>query len=209
MNKALFFSYETYIFDFDGTLVLSNEIKKKGFFECVKSFKNGNEILENIMKNDNNIDRFTIFKIIAEKLCNKQDEMIDLYENLLKNYDFYTVNKIIKLRPVIGSIELLNHLRNLKKNLYINSATPYKSLVKTLNGREMTHYFDEIFGMENGKKENIKKIKKHSRSNKKSILMIGDGIDDMKAAEEFDISFYPVGFKLTGRVSDFLGLINS
>ena len=209
MNKALFFSYKTYIFDFDGTLVLSNETKRKGFFECVKSFKNGNEILENIMKNENNIDRFTIFKIFAEKLCNKQEEIIDLYQNLLKDYEFYTVNNIIKLRPVRGSIELLNHLRNLKKNLYINSATPYKSLLKTLDGMKMTHYFDEIFGMGNGKKENIKKIKKHSRSNKKSILMIGDGIDDMKAAEEFNINFYPVGFKLTGRVSDFLELINT
>jgi len=207
VNKAQFYSFETYIFDFDGTLVLSNEIKRKGFFECIKSFENGKQILENIMKNDNNIDRFTMFKIFTEKFCSKRDEINNFYAKLLKDYEAYTVKQITKLNPVIGSIELLNTLKDLKKNLYINSATPHNSLIKTLNGRKMTYYFDKIFGIENGKIENINKIKKHSKSNEESILMIGDGIDDMNAAEQADISFYPVGIKLTGKVSDFSELI--
>ena len=207
MNKALFFAYETYIFDFDGTLVLSNEIKKEGFFECIKGFKNGKEILENIMKADKNIDRFKIFKIFTEKFCNNPDKNNKVYENLLKDYEIYTVNEIIKLSPIIGSIELLNTLKNLEKNLYINSATPYDPLLKTLDGRKITHYFDAIFGVENNKKENIRKIKNHSSSDKKSMIMIGDGKDDMNAAEEFDIDFYPVGTNLTSSVTDFSALI--
>ena len=203
MNKLLFFSYETYIFDFDGTLVLSNDIKREGFFQCVEAFKNGKEIIDNIMNKSKNSDRFSIFNNFSEKISANKDKKNIIYENLLKNYEKYTVEEIIKLKPINGSIKLLNYLKSKKKKIYINSATPLNSLVLTLKGRNIYHYFDKILGMENGKIENLQLIKKHSKSDKEMMLMIGDGKDDFKAAYEYNIKFYPVGDYLTSNRTDY------
>ena len=62
---------------------------------------------------------------------------------------------------------------------------------------EIINYFDEIYGMESSKVDNLKKIKKKSNSNKKYMIMIGDGLDDKDAATEFKIDFLPVGKILT------------
>ena len=61
--------------------------------------------------------------------------------------------------------------------------------------------------MEHGKRENLEIIKKHSNSEKKMMIMIGDGKDDLKAAKDFNIKFYPVGNKLTKKTSDFTAFI--
>ena len=152
-------------------------------------------------------DRFSTFKNFAETFSRNPEEANHLYNKLLNDYKKYTVSKIVNLKPINGSLELLNNLKKKKKKIYINSATPINSLLLTLNGRKITHYFDKILGVEQSKKENLKCIQKHSKSEKKSMLMIGDGQDDLKAAEEFKIKFYPVGTNLTSTHSDFSHLI--
>ena len=57
--------------------------------------------------------------------------------------------------------------------------------------------------MENGKIENLQLIKIHSKSDREMMLMIGDGKDDLKAANDFNIKFYPVGNYLTPNRTDF------
>ena len=37
--------------------------------------------------------------------------------------------------------------------------------------------------------------------------MIGDGLDDLQASENFNINFYPVGLELTGQPPDFSSLV--
>ena len=59
-----------WIFDFDGTLVSSNKIKKKGFYRVIEktkeSFSYMDEILESSIKGRSNI-----FKLYEEKMKHK------------------------------------------------------------------------------------------------------------------------------------------
>ena len=207
INKSNFFSYETYIFDFDGTLVLSNEIKREGFFKCVKNYESGYEIINKIMKSETKIDRYFIFRNFSEIICNDKTQQKYIYEKCLKNYGDYTLKKIIDLKPILGSIELLTQLKNIKKKLYINSATPFSNLELILKNRNLNCYFNKIFGLEGSKLDNLKRIKEDSNSLKNKMIMIGDGKDDLKAAKEFNIKFYPVGINLTGIFPNFTSLI--
>tara|TARA_Y100001978_G_scaffold202623_1_gene224405 strand:+ start:1637 stop:2281 length:645 start_codon:yes stop_codon:yes gene_type:complete len=206
-SKSIFYRFETFVFDFDGTLVFSNKIKKEGFFHCVKKFKNGEKFLNDFFDGNEKFDRFFIFDNFAKTISKNEKEAELLLKDLLVEYNNYTVKKITNLKPIEGSIKLLNNLKKRKKKIYINSATPYNSLLLTLNRRKLTNYFDKIFGMEKSKIENLRKIKEHSKTDKKLMLMIGDGKDDLKAAELFKIKFYPVGTILTDTITDYSHLI--
>lgn len=205
--KSNFFSYETYIFDFDGTLVLSNQIKRDGFDIIAKEYDNGIEIIAEIIKNNKNANRYLIFDKFVRVISANSNKFINLYEKLLKAYEHYTVQEIIDLQPINGSLELLSKLKIMGKKLYINSATPFDSLSLALTGRNLSNYFDQILGGEDKKIDNLKIIKSHSKSFKKRMIMIGDGLDDFQASKIFNINFYPVGLELTGRTTDFSSLI--
>ena len=205
--KSYFFEYETYIFDFDGTLVLSNEIKKEGFYQCIKDFNNGYKLLDEIKNNSVKNDRFHIFKEFALKVSKDYNEAEKYYKKFLIEYEKYTIQKIKRLSPIKGSIELLAKLKKDKKKVYINSATPFDPLNKTINAIKINQYFDKILGMENNKINNLKEIQNHSQSSKSLMIMIGDGSDDKNAAEKFNIDFYPVGKMLTGDQTNYSYLI--
>ena len=53
MYSYLNLFFQTFIFDFDGTLYLSNEIKKEGFFHCASPFPNGKNIMDYALNNLN------------------------------------------------------------------------------------------------------------------------------------------------------------
>lgn len=205
--KSNFFSYETYIFDFDGTLVLSNQIKRDGFDVVANEYENGLDIIAEIIKNNEKANRFLIFEKFVDVVSTHSNKYKNLYEKLVKAYEKYTIQKIVDLKPINGSIELLSKLKIMGKKLYINSATPLNSLYITLERRNLNNNFERILGGENKKIENLKIIKSHSKSYKKKIIMIGDGLDDLQASENFNINFYPVGLELTGQPPDFSSLV--
>ncbi len=207
VTKSNFFSYETYIFDFDGTLVLSNQIKRDGFDMIAKEYENGLDIIAEILKNNKKANRFLIIEKFVDVICTNSNKWKNLYEKFIKTYEKYTVQKIVELKPINGSIELLSKLKMMGKKLYINSATPMKSLSLTLNRRNLNNNFEQILGGEDKKIENLKLIQSHSKSHKKRMIMIGDGLDDFQASETFNINFYPVGLELTGRPTDFSNLV--
>jgi len=201
------FFFQTFIFDFDGTLYLSNEIKKEGFFHCASPFPNGKNIMDYALNNLNKKDRYSIFRFFANEISNKELKESNLYKKLLNDYHDFTLNNISKLEPIIGSIELLEKLKRKGKYLFINSATPYSSLNETLVKLGILNYFECIFGMELSKLENLKKIQKEYKLNKDYMIMIGDGIDDKEAANEFKIEFLPVGKNLTKNNPNYLRFI--
>ena len=159
------------------------------------------------LKNLKKKDRYSIFKFFANKISNKELKESFLYKKLINDYHNFTLNNISKLEPIVGSLELLEKLKRKGKYLFINSATPYSSLNEIIIKLEIFHYFDGVFGMESSKLENLKKIKNESKSNKKFMIMIGDGLDDKDAANEFKIEFLPVGKSLTKDYPNYLRFI--
>lgn len=196
-NYLNLFFFNTYIFDFDGTLFLSNDIKKEGFYYCASCYPNGYKIMKFILKKSSQKDRYSIFKMFAKKISNKKLSEAILYKKLIDDYHNYTLENICKLKPIIGSLELLKKLKKKGKYLFINSATPYSSLKEIIKKLEIFNYFDGILGMESSKLENLEKIKIETQSKKRFMIMIGDGFDDKYAANEFKIDFLPVGKLLT------------
>ena len=89
VTKSNFFSYETYIFDFDGTLVLSNQIKRDGFDMIAKEYENGLNIIAEILKNNKKANRFLIIEKFVDVICTNSNKWKNLYEKFIKTYEKY------------------------------------------------------------------------------------------------------------------------
>ena len=152
-------------------------------------------------------DRFTIFRNFSEKISQSNQNTEEIYKNILEEYKKYTIQEILNLDPIKGSIPLLKKLKIRKKSIYINSATPLDSLSLVIEGRGLNIFFDGIYGMECSKIMNLIKIKNHSSSDKNSMIMVGDGKDDEESALNFGIEFLPVGELLTMSKPNYSNLI--
>ena len=77
--------YDVYIFDFDGTLVQSNEIKRDTFFTVTSQFNNSQNIIQSIIKSNPSFSRYEIFNKFVIELPNKVNK-IYLANKLTEKY---------------------------------------------------------------------------------------------------------------------------
>lgn len=180
-----------WIFDFDGTLVSSNKIKKKGFYRVIEetkeSFSYMDEILDSSIKGRSNI-----FKLYEEKM-NNFSLPVENYRLLTKKYSDLIDHSVACAPEITGAEALLNTLKRKKKIIMLSSATPEKNLKNIIENRKWSKYFDVISGMPKTKKKFIKEVIIAYNIKASNICVVGDGLDDRSSAEENGCNFLPVG----------------
>jgi|TARA_B110001450_G_C17625717_1_gene483055 phosphoglycolate phosphatase-like HAD superfamily hydrolase len=181
------------VFDFDGTLVDSNHIKIKGFYDVIEPSEAQRNLMSSIL-DSNSGDRSQIFLEFLTRL--QQDENIDLQgevEFLVAKYSNHVDDMVIDAPEIEGAIDLLRFLKQKKIKIILSSATPESNLKKIINRKGWDFYFDDIFGAPRSKNDTLLHVlKKYSISNR-DIFVVGDGIDDRRSAESIRCDFIPVG----------------
>ncbi len=178
------------VFDFDGTLVDSNQLKQDIFFEIVKCHPLGHQIMEKIL-NSGFSDRYTIIK----EYSYLQKNFKVSYRKLISDYNKLSTNEVSNAREIFGASRLLNKLKKQKIDTYLSSATPRYWLLKIIANRKWDGFFKQIYGFPQNKTASLKKIKCHYKPFK--IIVIGDGNDDEESARNLNCTF----FKINGRGS--------
>ena len=109
-----------FVFDFDGTLVLTNEIKLSCYYETIEKFEIKKITLDGVLKRSFNEgwDRYQIFKEIG--ILSGQDA-----EKMRSYYTKVTNERIINSEFRTGALSILNKV---KGALFVNSATPEETL---------------------------------------------------------------------------------
>ena len=171
-----------FIFDFDGTLVLTNEIKLSCYYETIENFKISTQTLEFVLRKSLNKDwdRYRIFKEIG--ILSGQD-----IEKMCEHYTKLTNEKILKAKFRDGAFSILNKV---KGALFINSATPEKTLKSLVIKKFKDITFTEVKGKPNKKIQNLNMWVHRYNLDKESIVVIGDGADDEQYALEAGVKFY-------------------
>lgn len=171
------------IFDFDGTMVKSNSLKRSCFFEVVEDFESGDEIMTKMISLHN--DRYTILGGFAAEVGCQAKPLIDRYSDMVDG----KIREVVK-RP--GIQRLLDIMASRNFVLRILSATPQIHLVRAVELHFRIEIFEQILGS-SAKSVSVKSILNDYHINPSSLMIIGDGIDDYDAAKKNGCNFLGVG----------------
>jgi|TARA_B100001971_G_C18260476_1_gene586322 phosphoglycolate phosphatase-like HAD superfamily hydrolase len=181
-----------FIFDFDGVLVDSVEIKTDAFVFLYKEY--GNEIVNKIIEHhrlNGGMSRYEKFKHYHQSFLNQKITK-DEINTLDQKFSNYVVNKVVNSPEVEGASEFLNKYYKHNK-CFVNSATPNIEIKKIIKLRGWTEYFEGIFGSPDDKIKNISKIFHYidniQSDKKNSTVFFGDAKSDFLAAKAAGIDF--------------------
>ena len=181
-------------FDFDGTLVDSNQVKVRSFYKIVEDYDPSGSTVTEVLQRCTNEDRYGITRelahqIIAKGLIPSQPSPEILGAQWAESYTDACENAIVRCPEVAGASKVLSWLTSKGIPLYINSKTPTEALNRLVTLRDLTHYFSGIYGAPASKLENFRHIQELTQAKPEEMLFVGDSEDDWKAADELGCHF--------------------
>ena len=196
---------ENIIFDYDGVILNSVEIKNEAFKELVKDYDY--QIKKKFVKfhlENLGVSRYKKFKFLKNILLKKKSN--NNYEKIEKKFE-KILKKNLKKATLISGVRLFLS-RNKDLNLFISSGTPEKELKKNCKKKGITNFFIEILGSPMTKKQHILYLKKKYKINKNNTLFFGDSFTDYDAANKYKLNFIQVGnnlknIKIKFKIKDF------
>jgi len=180
--------YKHLIFDFDGVLAETNEIKFGGFQDLLANYpqEEVKELLQYARKNGG-LSCFAKLQYFFKTIRNESIEESRLNE-LANEYSGAVKQKVIFAKPVRGSMEFLISNRN-RYDFAIVSGSFQPTLQEICAQRMIAHLFIEILGSPVDKASNLEILFSKTGWIKKQALFIGDSVNDYEAATKTGIDF--------------------
>lgn len=180
--------YDFFIFDCDGVILDSNELKTEAFANAIQD--EPTDLISDFVeyhKMNGGVSRYEKFKYYFENLKNQFGSGKDIEDALIK-FAAIVSNGLLKCNYIPGVMEFIVMLRNIKKRIFVVSGSDEKELIQVFSNRCILKYFEGIYGSPNNKIENTKKVLKYFDKNNNGIFF-GDSNSDLVAAEEFGLDF--------------------
>ncbi len=175
------------IFDFDGVILESTEVKNDTFRAMFKRYP---DLVEDIVAyhvENGGISRFIKFRHIYSNMLG--EELTPEQERLLgEQFSELSLERVLNVPYVAGAKEFLEACRA-DYLLFVASGTPQKELELVVNERGMTHYFDGVYGSPRAKTEIITGIRAEHGLGKNEVVFVGDANSDRLAAREAEVEF--------------------
>jgi phosphoglycolate phosphatase-like HAD superfamily hydrolase len=182
------------VFDFDGTLVDSNQIKRQIFFDIAYSWDPAGEIVAEVLGCWPSANRYEKTHKIAESLIRRKllpatSSLEGLASSLVNDYTARCESAIACCAEMPGATQALEELSAMGLLLFVNSATPVGPLLRLLQLRNWTRFFRGAYGAEASKADNLRSVALETGMDRKEIVLIGDQPDDLHGAEQFGCHF--------------------
>jgi|TARA_B100002003_G_C14087041_1_gene522905 phosphoglycolate phosphatase-like HAD superfamily hydrolase len=176
------------IFDFDGVIVESVQVKSNAFAEIYKPY--GPEIVKKVINHheaNGGMPRFEKFQFYHKSLLNKPITEKEI-SAMSRKFSNLVVKKVIDASYVPGASDYIKKSYDLYK-LFISTGTPTDEIRKILAGRKITKYFTEVFGSPEKKTIHVKNILKKYNLKPNELIFYGDSNSDMQAAHHHNVPF--------------------
>ena len=181
-------SYQTYIFDLDGTLIDSSKDITEGVNHTLSKFNLPEKSDEEIMKHVGKGLKYLLKMVFPE---NTDENTIEKAYLIQKK--FYET-KEIKAIPYQGTQKVIQILKKYQKNIFLVTNKPQKATLKVLEKLNLTNYFNGIFGADaliehKPSPYPINHIAKTYSLNKKQMVFIGDSKTDFETSKNAKTDF--------------------
>lgn len=184
-------AYDAIVFDFDGTLVDSKQVKTEAFAKLYEPY--GEDIALQVVKwhqANEGISRFVKFKYWHEVLLNKPYTDAE-GERLSGLFSERVLETIINAPYISGALAFLEaYYQSIP--LFIASGTPEAELLEIVSKRNMTQYFQGIYGSPKTKQAILEQILAKAGYTPQRVLMVGDALSDWEGAQAVGTQFLGV-----------------
>ncbi|MCR4378635.1 MAG: HAD family hydrolase [Rhodospirillales bacterium] len=177
------------IFDFDGTLVDSNAIKRKAFYELLPGDAKFNAILDEVLETDYTATRQYILANVMNRYHSDKETARRHAQDCVVKYGEITTRMVVECPQIDGAEDLLDALKNDGYTLALNSGTPKDILVEIAHLRGWEHWFEFILGAPQLKSDNISSLAQRMNLAPSSIIMVGDRETDREGAKGAKCNF--------------------
>lgn len=180
--------YEAIVFDFDGVLVESIDIKTQAFASLYAA--HGVDVVSKVVAYhlaNGGVTRSNKFRYYHETLLGIPLTK-DAEAKLARRFACLVEDAVVSAPTVPGALEFLErHAGTLR--LFMASSTPEEELKRIVARRGMNRYFSGIYGAPATKCEIIKGIVERGHIDRRRVLMVGDALSDLHGAVRAGVQF--------------------
>ena len=179
------------VFDFDGTLIDSNQLKYNAFFKLFPDDAHHASTVRDVLIQIGEASRYDIIEKILARL---EDQPIILQrdiDELADRYNAIVLDGAKRCSEIPGAAQTLKSLAPTHR-LYVSSTTPEIPLREIIRFRGWTDCFAGIFGYPHKKSATLSRILETEKVDGKAVLAVGDGESDRSAAQENGCHFLHV-----------------
>lgn len=193
-------SIKAVVFDFDGVIVPSEEIKVAGYSRIFSEFDE--EVPERAIEEarkefaEARGNRFDIIRGIFKR-TGKEGDIEQAVAKYGERYSAIVKKAILALEVEEEVRKTLERLSR-KFALYINSNNPDDFLREMLRTLGIEAFFKGVYGSSRTKLENLEEIARKENLKPEEVVFVGDGEGDRMAAESFGCRFIGISTTLNG-----------
>ena len=179
------------VFDFDGTLVDSNRLKRDAFFRLFPDDERHANLVREVLAQIGEASRYDIIEEILARLDERPGVRQSDIDALADRYNDIVLDGAKNCAEIPGAEKTLQSLGG-EYRLYVSSTTPEAPLKEIIRFRGWTAHFDGIYGYPRKKPETLRWILDNNGVDAKAVLVVGDGKSDHDSARENGCHFLHV-----------------
>ncbi|EHU5004812.1 HAD family hydrolase [Vibrio vulnificus] len=180
--------YDIYIFDCDGVILDSNQLKIVAMKNALEAHFSNHELIEqclNYFRCNFGKSRFHHVSYFLDYILTVDaDRRSEVERLILASFSKQCRNLYLSADVTPGFFQFLEKCKGSK---YVASGSEQEELREVFEQRGLDSYFDGVFGSPTPKVELVKEILK--MENKNSAVLFGDAVSDLFSARENKIDF--------------------
>jgi len=183
--------FKLILWDFDGVIIDSNEIREYGFNLVLKKYSTKQkQDLISFHRLNGGLSRYVKFRYFFEEILKKPISENEV--NLLANqFSSIMRERLVDTSLLIPeTIKYIEELFNLKKEMHIVSGSDNNELIELCSKINVDKYFKTISGSPTPKNELVNRIITRDNLKLSDICLIGDAVNDFDAAKTNGITFF-------------------
>jgi phosphoglycolate phosphatase-like HAD superfamily hydrolase len=176
------------IFDYDGVIAESVNVKTEAFAELYKPF--GLEIEKKVIEHheaNGGISRFEKFKIYHKQYLSIELDEVGI-QKLANQFSDLVLTKVIDSPYIKGAYEFLVANQG-RYDLFISTGTPTDEIETILAIKNTRQYFEAVYGSPESKTSHVNKIIEETSYQSRELVFIGDATTDRDAARNTGVHF--------------------